>query len=497
MSRPIGEPSAIFSRTLQQMLPPSVPPPVGSALERMLVIDQLDRLYDRVRSEPRESFCGNLLSALNVRVEITDADRRRVPLRGPVVAVANHPFGFIEGVILGAVLRALRPDVKIMANYLLASVPELREITIPVDPFGRDTSVRANLRGMKESIEWLERGGMLVVFPAGEVAHLDVIRRAVTDPEWSRSIARLVRKTKSTALPVYFSGGNGPLFHLAGLIHPRLRTALLPHEFLNKHGRTVELRVGTPVPCKRLEEMPGDAEATDYLRSRTFLLENRQSEKQERSQTTGRAIVSATPPNLIERELAALPASAILLESGPYQVALATAPQIPHALREIGRLREITFRSAGEGTGQPLDLDRFDETYWHLFLWNREAREIAGAYRLGATDRLGLDGLYTRTLFSYGQPFLDRLGPALELGRSFVRSEYQKSFQPLLLLWKGIGQFVAGDLRYTTLFGPVSISNDYQPASRQIMVDFLRRHEQEPDLAKLVRPRRPFKKRAG
>ncbi|MDX2154590.1 MAG: GNAT family N-acyltransferase [Bryobacteraceae bacterium] len=480
------------------MLPPKTPPPVGAAIERVLSLDRLDELYDRVRSEPDGGFCANLLSALNVQVRVSEADRRRIPREGPVVAVANHPFGFIEGIILGSLLPSLRPDVKIMANFILASVPELRKVVIPVDPFGGEQSVRANLRGLKESLEWLERGGMLVIFPAGEVAHLDVRRRAVTDPEWSHSIARLLRKTKATALPIYFSGTNGPLFQLAGLIHPRLRTALLPHEFLNKHGQTVELRVGSPVPCKRLATLQNDEEAMDYLRSRTFLLENRQREKaapSARTKNAGRPIVPAIPAATLDREIAALPSHTSLVESGEFQVLLVTAHQAPNVLREIGRLRETTFRAAGEGTGQPLDLDRFDEHYLHLFLWNRATREIAGAYRLGQTDRLGLDGLYTRTLFSYGRAFLERLGPALELGRSFVIGEYQKGYQPLLLLWKGIGRYVAANPRYKVLFGPVSISNDYQPASRQIMVDFLRMHEQQPDLAKLVRPRRPFKSR--
>jgi putative hemolysin len=168
-------------------------------------------------------------------------------------------------------------------------------------------------------------------------------------------------------------------------------------------------------------------------------------------------------------------------------------------LREIGRLREITFRAAGEGTGRALDLDDFDRHYDHLFVWNRARAEIVGAYRVGATDRIvathGTAGLYTTTLFRYDERMLERLGPALELGRSFVRAEYQKSYSALLLLWKGIGRLVARSPRYRVLFGPVSISSRYQEASQQFLRRFLEQEHGNQALASLVHavnPPRPI-----
>jgi putative hemolysin len=203
---------------------------------------------------------------------------------------------------------------------------------------------------------------------------------------------------------------------------------------------------------------------------------------------------------VLDEEIGHLSAEAMLLKAGEMRVLLAPAREIPFTLREIGRLREITFRETGEGTGKPLDLDRFDEHYLHLVLWNDKERAVVGAYRLAPSldvlPKFGLRGFYTNTLFAWKQQFLDRLGPSVELGRSFVRAEYQRSFSALLLLWKGISQFLVNNPRYRVLFGPVSISNDYRPESRQLMVRFLNAYCRDEHLARLVRARNPFRLKA-
>jgi len=199
----------------------------------------------------------------------------------------------------------------------------------------------------------------------------------------------------------------------------------------------------------------------------------------------------------LEQEIGNLPDDNLLVHSDQYSVFVAKAPQIPAALQEIGRLRESTFRNANEGTGHAIDLDRFDSHYDHLFLWNEEAREIVGAYRLGRGDeiceRLGAQGLYTNTLFDFQPDFFGNINPALELGRTFVRDEYQKSFPPLFMLWKGIAEYVVRNPRYRILFGPVSISDDYHPMARKLIADCLSGPTYRHDLATLVRARNPFR----
>jgi putative hemolysin len=206
-------------------------------------------------------------------------------------------------------------------------------------------------------------------------------------------------------------------------------------------------------------------------------------------------VVLPAPENVLVEEIDRLSAKP-LAEADGLEVHLAPARQIPNVLREIGRLREVTFRQAGEGTGGAIDLDSFDSHYQHLFIWNREKREVAGAYRLGPTPDIlpahGIEGLYSSTLFRYDPELFRRTGPAIELGRSFVRAEYQRHFQPLLLLWKGICRYVLSHPCCRVLFGPVSISDDYTSASRDLLVTFLE-SQQDRELAALVKPRRPYR----
>jgi putative hemolysin len=208
-------------------------------------------------------------------------------------------------------------------------------------------------------------------------------------------------------------------------------------------------------------------------------------------------VAAAGNTQQLAAEINSLSAEHTLVTNGPLRVLLARAAEIPRAFLEIARLRELTFRAVGEGSGKPLDMDRFDPHYLHLFIWNDDKQEIAGAYRLGCTDRLlsqfGVGGLYTSTVFRFQPRLLHRLNSGLELGRSFVCAEYQRSFSALMLLWKGIGRFLVQNPRYRFLFGPVSISNEYQPFSQHLMVEFLRKKHALPHLARWVKPRIPFR----
>ncbi|MBI5581607.1 MAG: lysophospholipid acyltransferase family protein [Deltaproteobacteria bacterium] len=443
-----------------------------------------------------------VLRRLDVRPVVKTEDLENIPRKGPVVVVGNHPFGGIEGIIMADTLLTRRPDVKIMANYHLNRIPQLRDLTIPVDPFSRSGSARVNIGPMRDALRWLKNGGMLLVFPAGEVSHLRLTSLEVADPVWSPTIGRIIRHAMAPVLPVYFRGHNGPWFQTAGLIHPRLRTALLARQLIGMRGKTVSFEIGRLIPFRWLERYASDAELMAYLRWRTYLLGHAARRENRPIKAPGIAVFQKPQPlaraqggALCRREIERLPIGQRLAQSGTQSVWQATAEQIPHVLLEIGRLRELSFRAANEGTGKSMDLDRFDAHYLHLFIWNAEASEIAGAYRIGATDRIlehhGRKGLYSSTLFDSRKGFFRSLGPALELGRSFVRPEYQRSYSPLLLLWKGIGGFIARNPRYRMLFGPVSISRDYSDLSRRLIATTLLQHSQAKDLALLVKPRKP------
>jgi putative hemolysin len=469
-----------------------LPGPLASAVNHFLQIDRLEDLYVRARAE--QGFVRRLLEDLQVQVNVTAADFEKIPRSGPVVAVSNHPFGILDGVMLADLLTGTRPDVRILTNQLLGELPELARICIFIDPFEHPESRTTNGRALKQAVKHLRSGGMLLIFPAGEVSHFDLKKRAICDPEWNRTAARLIRMTASKALPILIRGANGIPFQMLGMMHPKLRTAALPAEMLNKRGKSVEIRIGGAIEPSRIEALPDDAEATRYLRLRTELLESR-SDSPTALFASVLPVAPETPAAVIANEIAALPPDCLLEETREFSVYLAEARQIPLALQEIGRLREITFRAAGEGTGQPADLDRFDPYYLHLFLWNKERREIVGGYRMGEVPRIlarfGHKGLYTDSLFKFKWGFLARLGPSLELGRSFIRPEYQRAYAPLLLLWKGIGAFVARHPEYSMLIGAVSVSNRYSPASRELIVRYF--EKQNASERGVVRARRPLR----
>jgi putative hemolysin len=517
---PFRFPPALFS---------SFPRSVGAALrafcESALAFPSLNAVYRQARAfAAPQSFCERVLQSLDVLIDVSTEDLRRIPAAGPLVVVANHPFGGVDGLILMALLQRARPDVRLLVNYLLHLLPEMRETCFFVDPFGGPTATAGNRGAMKSALSWVRSGGVLAVFPAGEVSHFTLGRGCVSDPRWEDSAARLVRRTRATVLPVFFSGGNSRLFQLAGLLHPRLRTAMLPRELLRMRGQSVRVAIGSAIPFSRVSRFlyAGDADnssrrdeaarLTEYLRVRTYILKGRgardrlvrESHLAPRTipRNSDRApapqpIIAALPPDVVSAEVEALPAAQCLSVSGSLRVLFGSAQQLPNVLREIGRLRESTFRLVGEGTGREIDLDRFDEHYLHLFVWNAAGRHIVGAYRMGQTDvllrRFGAAGLYTSTLFRYRPRLLEQLTPALELGRSFVIPEYQRDYSPLSLLWKGIGRFVALHPRYRRLFGAVSISDEFQSMTKQLLMSFLKLHSFDTELAALVQPRNPPK----
>lgn len=467
-----------------------------SLLERGLALDRLKQLYNEASAAGNPpDILARALCILKIDCEIESGSLDSIPRSGPVLVTANHPFGLVEGALLASILPRLRPDVRILANVALSALPELHDLFIFADPFGRRSTVGANATALKECLHWLDRGGLLVAFPAGEVAHLRLRERAIRESVWNPAAARLAQRTGATTVPIYIDGTNSALFHIAGLIHPFLRTLRLPRELLNKEGRRISIRIGRPVAPATLRAFPNASGAIEHLRRRTDLLA-RETHAAAPVSPQLEPIADAIDPLLLADDVAALPPDRKLCENGELSVWLGSAAELPHVLREIGRLREIAFRGAGEGTGHSRDLDRFDPHYFHLFLWNEAAREVAGAYRLATTQDIlpcfGPAGLYTSTLFRFDPRFFERMGPAIELGRSFVRPEYQKQYGPLLLLWKGIVRYAASRPECTMLFGAASISDSYCSESRDLIVRMLEQHRFE-DLAPLVHPRNPYR----
>lgn len=509
---PFQLPKGVFER-----FPRPIATGLRSGIERALGFPHLNFIYAKTQQPDCPGpFSEAVLREMGIRFILRRDDLSKIPKSGPLIVVANHPFGGADGLFLLAMLLRVRPDVRLLANYILHKLPAMRPSCFFVDPFGGEGAAERNLKSTKAAIRWVRDGGVLGVFPSGEVSHLTLKNRGITDPPWGEAAAKLIRATKADVVPVFFDGANGRLFQISGLLHHRLRTAMLSRELVSKSNRRFRVAVGHVIPHARMEQVSagdegatrddgrGAARLTEYLRGRTYVLKARFAIGARRDARRARQerphpipVGAAQPADRVAADVAALPAEACLVDGGKLRVYTARAGEIPALLREIGRLRELTFRGVGEGTGKSIDLDRFDEHYLHLFVWDAAASKVVGAYRLGLTDelleRFGPRGLYTSTLFDYQPALLRQLCPAVEMGRSFVAPEYQRDYSPLMMLWKGIGHFAVRYPRYRQLFGAVSISDEFQSMTRELLMSFLKCHRMDAEMAALVRPKNPPK----
>jgi putative hemolysin len=466
-----------------------------------LILTLLDRLAVRPRRVARVvsqaglpaglSFAERVRRALGLRVDLDSGEWARVPKQGSLLILAPRPYGLIEAVGLAESLLAQRPDLRFFEDALLQSDPEGAKLCVEAVAAHRDEAAEAHLRG----------GGALLVFVSQKLASGKPCKQGV--PPEALHLAALARRSHAAVQVLDLDGGKRRVFLRAfGLDKPGLRRLRLSPITPSARPR-LKARLGTSLPAERLAAYDQESEAAEMLLLRFWLLKHRGKHVGKSSlwrprlkRQRNKPLASRLPAELLQRELAGLSPAAKLAEAAGLQVWLAQASEIPNLLREIGRTREETFRAVGEGTGQPLDLDAYDHHYLHLFLWDPAKSEIAGGYRLGATDRIlaekGLRGFYTHSLLRFKPGLIQHLDPGLELGRSYVTRAWQRSFAPLMLLWKGIGAFVAENPRYRRLFGVVSMSAEYQPLSRELIASYVKQHLYRGDLAKLTRPTRPF-----
>ena len=484
-----------------------VRPIVGVVLRLAMVNrhqDEIERWVKSGRYLPGEGY----VRSFKLDVEVSDADLERIPKEGPLLVTCNHPFGGHDACSVLSLLERRRDDVKLLVNEVLGCLRFFEGRLILVDVFGDESG--KNPGAMREAARHLRDGGALLVMPAGMVSHLDLGKKMVTDDPWSEHVGGLARVSRASVLPVHVAGRNSWLFQLLGLIHPVLRTMLLSHELVRSIGSRIHVRTGDPVPPDRIRRFESSEGLAQYLRALTYLLPERlenedvptddEQKMQDVQASWGAVADSATHSGEeLQSELDALGSDACLIAQSDLEVWCARAGDIPRIMLEVGRLRETAFRNVGEGSGRALDIDRYDGWYWQLLLWNKKKKELAGGYRLGLTDEIvpghGIEGLYTHSLFEYGPELIEKITPAIELGRSYVREEYQRRPTSLLLLWRGIGAFIVLHPEYRRLFGPVSISNEFSSMSRHLLIEFLQTHRAMPRLAELVRPRNPIKSR--
>lgn len=462
-----------------------------------LGLGKINRLFDGAADYQGREFADHLLENMNITIDVNPTQLENIPKEGGFVVVSNHPFGGIEGVMLLSAIAKVRPDFKIMANFILSHIPNLSECFFAVNPFEKNPEWKSSVGGIKGAILHLEAGNGLGVFPAGEVSRYHG-HDYPEDLPWSNSIARIIKNAKVPVVPVFWEGRNSKLFYAVDKIHPMMGTARLCRELANKHDQRFNLQIGKPIlPAEvALYEKPADLAA--YLHSRSYALEaNIPVATMEQKPSNLAEIDGPSELSLMLAELDAIRDKAFLYSTANFDCYLADYEDIPNLMHEIARLREETFRAIGEGTGKSLDQDEFDAHFKQMILWDTVKQRIAGCYRLGIgseiVPKFGIKGFYISTLVNINDSFSDKLAHTIELGRSFVALDYQKEVLPMMLLLRGLSDVVVRYPEINHFIGPVSISAWYPKFYLSLIARFVsEKHAVEEELKDQVTPKTPF-----
>lgn len=474
---------------------------IVNAARLLLGINKINELYDKIPESRGADFAHGVLTELGVEVDLDTSRLTHIPASGAFIVVVNHPHGALDGLLLIDIIARIRPDVKFLGNFLLTKIEELNDLFLPVDPF--DAKDSRNISGVRKAIEHLESGAPLVIFPAGEVSTFQRGFARMEDKPWSKSMMKFIYKAQVPIIPIYIDGSNSLMFHLLGKIHPILRTVRLPRELTNKRGRKVSIVTASPLTVRRQSEFESQDEFSHFLRTNVYILRETIGEDtiaaepatdSNPAKVNAEPLISPVPSMYLAAEIAKLPASVRLFESGHMQLYCASASMIPRTMVEIARLREETFRAVGEGTNRALDSDKYDALYQHLFLWDAENKRVVGSYMVGFGDKLmregsGFEGFYTYTLFEYSRQMNDMLNLSIELGRLFIAADYQKHPLGLVLLWRGVLALLISHPEYRYLMGPVSMSGRYSTASKWVIINYIKQNFWQKEFAKWVVPR--------
>ncbi len=437
------------------------------------------------------------LEKLNIHVNIAQVELKNIPRTGPFIIMGNHPFGFLDGLIMIKTLNEMYPDFKVLANFFLKDIaPVLSNSFIDLNPFVNKS--KHNIQGLKQALNQLKNGNPIGVFPAGEVSTMQKGFGRIEDKEWDNGVIKFLDKAKVPIVPMFFQGQNSLIFHLLGKIHPYLRTLCIPSEFFKKENKTIQVRIGKPIYPEALNDFSTLEKKGKYLRTCLFALNSSpEAKKVKRVYRKPVDVIFPVAKDLIEKEVRVIRHKDLLIEKSGFEVFLTVSENIPNIIREIGRLREITFREVGEGTNQKIDIDTFDHYYSQLFIYKKATRQIVGAYRVGFGHDLiqhkGIKGFYVSTLFDLDNKMIPVLENSIELGRSFVVKEFQQKPLPLFLLWQGILKILKKNNGIKHIIGPVSISNDFSCFSKDLLIAFIKKHHYDYGLAKYVQPKKEFK----
>ncbi|MBY4678493.1 GNAT family N-acyltransferase [Marinobacterium arenosum] len=436
-------------------------------LRRLIRENEINRFLDEHRNVAGFEFIDRVLDHFNFTFSMSNRDRMNIPSSGRVLIVANHPFGALDGLALLKLVGEVRRDVRIVANDVLMHFDQLRSLFLPVDNLGKST----RKRDIERIVQSLQNEEAVIVFPAGEVSRAGFT--GIKDGKWNSGFIRFARKANAPILPVYLGGKNSSLFYGVSYLNRNLSSLLLAREMFNKYACTLPVKVGEPIPFSQLDSIPvSNQEKAKLLKKHLYRI----AKDRKPLFITEKTIAHPQDRQALKQELRD---SELLGETGDgKKIYLFDYRSDSAVMSEVGRLREIAFRTVGEGTGEKSDLDRYDHYYRHLILWDDEELEIVGAYRLAEVHKL-IDspeqGIYSASLFNYGEQMRPYFEQGIELGRSFVQPKYWGK-RSLDYLWYGIGAYLRKHPQIRYMFGPVSLSNTYPKRAKDLLIWFYRHY---------------------
>lgn len=491
--------------------------PIAATVMKMVKLDGVNKLYNKLKEIQGRAFFDAFLNELDIHYIAYEEDLAKIPKTGPFILVANHPLGAVDGILMCKILTEIRPDFKIMGNFLLQKIEPMKDFVIPVNPFEERKDAYSSIGGMRDTLKHLQAGGCIGIFPAGEVSNKNNDSGEVQDKEWELAALKLIKRAKVPVVPMYFHAKNSRTFYSIAKIHPDLQTLMLPAEMLKKRDKAIRIRIGKPVSAKIIEDCDDAKELGELLRKKVYMMKSYYERRKSitelfklsnlplkfplrQEEQIVQNIIDETPVQDLIKDIENLKAKdKQLFANGNYEVYFTEYALIPSLMREIGRQRELTFREVGEGTNLPFDLDHYDQHYHHLILWDSKAQKIAGAYRmaLGAQvmKQYGIDGFYISSLFEFDQELRPFFRKVIEMGRAYITCEYQQKPLPLFLLWRGIVHVCLRNPDHKFLMGGVSISNRFSDFSKSLMIEFMRSHYYDSVVAQYVHPKNDYKVR--
>lgn len=437
--------------------------PVNKILKYLLCEEKLNEFTAHYPHLTGFDFVEQVLAYFAFTYRVNDQQRERIPETGKLIIIANHPIGTLDGLALIKCVKEIRSDVKVIANNMLMAIQPLHEILLPVNNMQGGTQ-KQNIQNINLH---LRDEGVLIVFPAGEVSRLRP--HGIRDTKWQSGFLRMAKANHCPILPVYLDAKNSAFFYGVSLLYKPAASALLVKEMFKKRNKNMDITIGEVIPLDAFSQLPISLlEQVKLFKKHVYNI----------AKNKPGVFLTQKPIAMPEERrelLKALKSECEVLGESPdgktiYLYRYGVSSPI---MRELGRLREITFRAVGEGTNQRRDIDKFDKSYYHLILWDKNDLEIAGAYRFGDVKQLLEKGesIYSTSLFNYNQSMQPYFNMGLELGRSFVQQKYWGK-RSLDYLWIGIGAFLSKHPEYRYLFGPVTLSAQLPPAAVKLITAF-------------------------